>query len=213
MLNNYTKLESGVIRQIEVSDIIIEKDPTYYVNYYNNIKDKSIKLNQIRLDYINKVLGKFTFDSILDVGYGNGDFLELCNSHSYDCYGYDISSFATLDKDIVIINDIDLFTMRFDIITMFDALEHFKDIDWIKELDCKYIVISVPYCHYFSDEWFENWKHRKPNEHIYHFNLESLTKHFENCGYEFVNSSNIEDEVRTPVDENQNILTAIFKKV
>jgi len=213
MLDNYKKLGTGVIRQIEVSDIIIENDPSYYVNYYNSIKDKSLKLNQIRLDYINKILGKFTFDSILDIGYGNGDFLTLCQEYGYSCYGYDVTSFATLNKEIKIIDEIDIFELKFDVITMFDSLEHFREIDWIKDLNCKYIVISVPYCHYFSDKWFENWKHRKPNEHIYHFNLESLTKHFESCGYEFVSTSNIEDEVRTPVDEHQNILTAIFKKV
>jgi hypothetical protein len=36
MLDNYKKLGTGVIKQIEVSDIIIENDPSYYVNYYNS---------------------------------------------------------------------------------------------------------------------------------------------------------------------------------
>jgi hypothetical protein len=55
-----------------------------------------------------------------------------------------------------------------------------------------------------------NWKHRKPNEHLFHFNPDSLRKHFELHGYEYVTHSCIEDGIRKGEDEN--ILTGIFKK-
>jgi hypothetical protein len=42
-----------------------------------------------------------------------------------------------------------------------------EDIEFVKDLKCHYVCISLPWCHYFSDEWFETWKHRKPNEHLW----------------------------------------------
>ena len=39
-----------------------------------------------------------------------------------------------------------------------------------------------------SDDWFRSWKHRREDEHIFHFNDQSL------------------------IDDNKNILTGIFKK-
>ena len=45
-----------------------------------------------------------------------------------------------------------------------------EGLEFVKKLKCKYILISVPCCHYYSDDWFKNWKHRRPDEHIFHFN-------------------------------------------
>jgi hypothetical protein len=62
-----------------------------------------------------------------------------------------------------------------------------------------------------SAEWFESWKHRRPNEHLWHFNDESLKKFVESQNYEFVNSTNIEDCIRKTNYNYPNILTSIFK--
>ena len=75
-------------------------------------------------------------------------------------------------------------------------------------------LISVPNCHYTNDGWFENWKHRRPDEHLWHFNKKSLDKFMERMGYVMISSTNLEDTIRKNNDqEEKNILTCVFKKL
>ena len=206
MLENYTKLENGVIKQDVVN--IIEYTKEYIVDSYNSYGELGCRMGNLRLGYLIGSLGKVP-NSILDVGYGNGDFLKVCSSIIPKCYGNDISGYET-PAGVEFVENI---TKDFyDVITFFDVLEHFEDISFVKDLKCDYVFISVPWCHYNSDEWFESWKHRRPNEHLYHFDKESLECFMKEQGFEVVNTSNLEDSIRKPVDENKNILSAIFKK-
>ena len=66
---------------------------------------------------------------------------------------------------------------------------------------------------YFSDEWFEDWKHRNPDEHLWHFNDKSLNAFMDDMGYTKIAQSNIEDSIRKSDCEHPNILTGIFKKM
>ena len=66
----------------------------------------------------------------------------------------------------------------------------------LKDLNCNYICISLPWCHYFDDDWFDNWKHRKPDEHLWHFDEKSLQKFMTRMGYETINICNLEDVTR-----------------
>ena len=58
-----------------------------------------------------------------------------------------------------------------------------------------------------------NWKHRRPDEHLWHFNEKSIEKFFNEMGYDMLYHSNVEDIIRISNDEHQNILTCIFKKI
>ena len=122
----------------------------------------------------------------------------------YDITGYDIPEGCEFIKDWVNLN--------VDVITFFDVLEHFEDPYMIKDLNAKYVILSFPWCHYISDEWFENWKHRKPNEHLWHFNKESLVNFMSEVGYDVINVTNVEDIIRKNNLEYSNILTGVFKK-
>ena len=76
----------------------------------------------------------------------------------------------------------------YDIITFFDSLEHFEDIEFVKDLKCSAICISVPYCYYKDDAWFEEWKHRRPNEHLWHFDKNSLENFMRRMGFVLISS-------------------------
>jgi hypothetical protein len=207
MLENYTKDKFGVIHQIS------HKNFDYDFNYIHSSYDTYGNINRnmscLRLGYIVGVINKYP-ESILDVGYGNGDFLSLCEKNIKSCYGNDISGYQ-IPENCKFIDDI--FSQEFEVITFFDVLEHFNEIDFVSNLRCKYIVISLPWCHYFSDEWFSAWKHRKENEHLHHFNDISLVEFMKNSGFECVSLTNVEDIIRKPIDKNKNILTGIFKKI
>jgi len=205
-LNNYEKLENGIIKQKTVNKI---KYNYAYSNIYNSYGEKANYLSYLRLGILLGALNHNP-DSILDVGYGNGSFLKCASNKIINCYGYDISDYPVPDGIIKVNSILDT---HFNVICFFDSLEHFDDISIIKNLNCDYIFISVPWCHYNSDEWFLNWKHRRPNEHLWHFNDTSLVNFFKENGYEKIYLGNFEDTIRKNLNDNQpNILSAIFKK-
>jgi hypothetical protein len=203
MLDNYEKDSNGVIFQKDREPFLYDYS---YADNYNTLPTNDI-MSHLRLGYIVGSLGKMP-ESILDVGYGNGAFLNLAKNYS-KCYGHDISHYP-IPEGVEFVKDIS--EKHFDVITFFDVLEHFPNPYFLENLNCNYIVCSLPHCYYFSDEWFENWKHRKPNEHLWHFNQESLIRFFDAQGYSEVNTSNFEDIVRKNKEEYSNILSGVFKK-
>lgn len=208
MIDNYEKLENGLIRQISISEKT-NYGKEYVDTRYNSYGELCNYMSYLRYGYIVSVLNRFP-TSILDVGYGNGSFLSVCaRNKQTKCFGNDISDYP-VPENCERIYDLGGF---FDVITFFDSLEHFEDISFVKDLSCNYICISLPECHYFSDEWFENWKHRRPNEHLWHFSYDSLNNFMKECGFECVSKSNVEDTIRKHEHPYSNILTCIFKKV
>ena len=115
------------------------------------------------------------------------------------------------DDNISFVSDIT--SQPVEVITFFDSLEHFSNIEFVKELKCTYVVISLPWCTGgLDDQWFESWKHRKPDEHLYHFNEHSLEQFMDRQGYNMLNYCNLEDSIRQDATLVPNILTACFKK-
>ena len=206
MLKNYITDKNGVIKQIDVKNITY--DNSYILNSYSKYGELTNYISYLRYGYLIGTIEKIP-ETILDFGYGNGSFLNILKQTIPNCYGYDIGEFDVPDNCKRINN---IFSKHFDVITFFDSLEHVNDIYFLSKLDCNYIMISVPECHYFSDDWFYNWKHRRENEHIWHFSKQSLINFMSYEGYELLRIGNIEDIIRKPIDTNTNIITGIFKK-
>lgn len=206
MLSNYDRNEDGVVFQIN-------KEPFDYTgsynNYYKNIESYSLHTSHLRLGYIIGSIGRIP-KNILDIGYGTGAFLKVCETEIPERYGHDISGLPTPDGCQFVEN---IFSEKYDVITFFDSLEHMENIEIVKDLNCNYVCISLPWCHYFDDEWFETWKHRKPDEHLWHFDEKSLQNFMTRMGYETINICNLEDVTRHNNQPYQNILTGLFKKV
>lgn len=207
MLKNYDVDLNGVIYQKEKMPIPYNTE--YISNRYDSYGEYSNYMSYLRLGYVIGALN-YVPNSLLDIGYGNGNFLKVCKTLIKECYGNDISGYP-LPDNCTFIEDIT--SRHFDVITFYDSLEHFVDISFVKDLKCNYVCISVPWCHYHSDDWFNTWKHRRENEHLYHFNDLSLKKYMQEMGFELVTYSNIEDSIRKGVNSDKNILTAIFKKL
>jgi hypothetical protein len=208
-MEGYTILPNGLIKQNKIFSNIQSYDKEYIETRYNSYGEKGLQMAYLRLGFILGVL-KTTPNSILDVGYGNGDFLKVCSQTIPLCYGNDISGYPLPPKVNFIEN---IFENHYNVITFFDCLEHFENIDFVSNLKCDYIVVSVPCCHFFSEEWFINWKHRRPDEHFYHFGKESIVRYFNEMGFKQILQTNIEDIIRTPIDSYQNILTCVFKNI
>jgi len=209
MLKNYIKNKDGVIQQSKIVNSKKKYDVHYVNESYNLYGDKVTNMSYLRLGFMIGAI-KEKINSILDVGYGNGSFLKICTEHINECFGNDISEYP-LPENCEFIDNI--FENNFDVVCFFDSLEHFDDIEFVSKLKTKYIFISLPWCHYHSDEWFEHWKHRRVDEHLYHFNDKSLKNFMLRMGYECILMSNIEDSIRKPISKDYNILSGVFKKI
>lgn len=205
---NYEILPNGVIKQKKILNKLQIYDIEYINQRYNTYGIKNHQISGLRLGYLIASIGRIP-NSILDVGYGNGDFLSLCKDYIKECYGNDISMYP-LSDEIIFVDDIT--KKHYDVICFFDVLEHFEDISIIKNLKCNYIFISVPWCHNTNEEWFMNWKHRRPDEHLWHFNEKSIVNFFSEHDFTLINYSNVEDVIRIGKKDESNILTCIFKK-
>jgi hypothetical protein len=207
MLANYEQLSNGVIKQKQVNKIKYDYN---YSNKYNSYGEKGKYLSHLRFGVLSGVLGHIP-KSIVDVGYGNGDFLSVCINATSNVYGCDISDYPVPNG----VKRLDLNDVSgVEVTCFFDSLEHFDDISFIKDLNTEYVFISVPWCHYISDEWFENWYHRRENEHIYHFSESALKTFFLESGYECIYIGCFEDIIRINPSINPlpNILSGIFRK-
>jgi hypothetical protein len=207
MLHNYELTQDGVIKQQTHKPY--NYDLEYSDSRYSSFSDRGNILN-LRLGYIIGSIGKIP-TSLMDVGYGNGDFLISCQDSIKILYGNDIQPAYPLPEGINFVENIT--DPEVEVITFFDSLEHFPDIEFVKNLKCNYVIISLPWCfNGEEDKWFENWKHRKPDEHLFHFNENSLKKFMDRQGFDMINYCNLEDKVRKDKNLNPNILTACFKK-
>jgi len=207
MLKNYRKDDHGVIHQITSKKYDYNAD--YVNNSYNTYGDLPKLISHLRLGFMVGGISRYP-TSILDVGYGNGDFLKLCSGVIPECYGNDVSGYP-IPENCKFVNDI--FQKEYDVITFFDVLEHLEDINVVSKLKCNFMMVSVPWCHYFSDEWFNSWKHRREDIHLHHFNDESLVSFMNFHKFKCISLTNIEDIIRVSIDNNKNILTGVFKKI
>ena len=211
MLDGYEVDGNGAVRQTSIGELM-QYDRQYVEQRYSPIADKCREMAHLRLGMLCGAIGSDPghLSSILDVGYGSGEFLDAAKNVFAEAHGHDITGIAPPSG--VHFTD-NIFSRRFDVVTFFDVLEHFEQPSVIEHLRCSFVMISLPWCHYKSDEWFRDWKHRRPDEHLWHFDSEALTDSMEAWGYEPITCAlSVEDAIRGRLDGSANILTMVFRK-
>jgi hypothetical protein len=207
-MRNYKNHEWDIRGVLKQKNAVPIKYEYTYNEKYDKYGIKNDQLSFLRLGYILGVLEKKP-QNILDIGYGNGAFLKACNKTIQKTYGYDISPYP-VPKNTERINTI--FDLEFECVTLFDCLEHWENIYELKKIKSKYIIISVPELHNFTEKEFLGWRHYRQNEHIWYFTKYGLANFMKKIGYKLINSSNIEDTIRKPINYKTNILTCCFKR-
>lgn len=211
------KFEShGRKYEIDRFGVIVQTDhrPFVYDPNYSAIYDKpeyvrgSELLQAMRYGFVCAAHGR-RINTLLDTGYGNGAFINFVKQHIPYVYGHDITG-VPLDGAYQMPE-----LVKADVITFWDVMEHFPHLDFIKDLPCQTVCVSLPYCHFMTQgkEWFDTkYPHRKPDEHIRHFNEFSLAYMMDEMGWRVEAISTHEDIVRKSAHGLQNILSMAFKR-
>lgn len=197
----------GVITQTDHRPYVYDAkySSTYDTEAYRR---ESEKLQAMRLGFVIGAHGR-TPETICDVGYGNGAFMQFAKQTIPHVWGTDVT--GVLVDGCYILPHI----VKCEVLTFWDVLEHFPSLDFVRDLPCETICLSLPYCHFMTEgkEWFDTqYKHRKPDEHIRHFNEFSLSALMDHYGWRTVAVSDHEDIVRKSAHGRQNILSMAFKR-
>ncbi|MDF1527110.1 MAG: class I SAM-dependent methyltransferase [bacterium] len=153
--------------------------------------------------HLNRTRRQALSGSILDVGCAKGHFVDLAITHGYDAYGVEISSYSgtiagdKVGKDRIHIGTIEAAAFegkKFDVITMFDLLEHVPDLhetlttvfSLLKTGGLVYVV--TPDAGSLSHlAMGKHWGHYK-REHLYYFNRSSLEQLLRKHEFTYVES-------------------------
>ncbi len=134
--------------------------------------------------------------SLFDLGAGWGHFMLTGKTLGYEVYGIEISEqpFLYSKHDLKLpVEHIDFFKMsedrKFDIITMWDVLEHIDKADDVIKKCARitnpngFIVIQVPQIDsYFAKKHRDNWK-MMSIDHVNYFGKKTITQLLKNNGY------------------------------
>lgn len=155
-----------------------------------------IKIQRHKLRF--KLIKKYKpSGKLFDLGAGWGHFMLAGNELGYDTYGIEISEqpYLYCKNDLKLnVDHIDFFKMdesqKFDIITLWDVLEHIDKadefIDKCSKLNAKdsYLVLQVPQIDsYFAKRHKDKWK-MMGLDHVNYFSKPTITQLLQAHGYE-----------------------------
>lgn len=181
------------------------KDERHFVKFYN--PDNTIK--QISDNYANRILdiesNVKAKGKLLEIGAARGGFLNAMKNRGWNVNGIEISSDAVkLGKDLY---GIDIFcgtfsdfktTDKFDVICMYQTLEHVPDPKYIVERSYELlntdgiIVIEVPNIQSIENKLSGRLKFERYDlpRHLNHFSPAVLKKLLEQTGFDVIYSDN-----------------------
>lgn len=209
-----------------------QRDPTPRVRYdrdyiearYAAIDDRVADLAWRRVAVLDVLTSPQDGAGVLDFGCGTGRVVEEFLARGWLGRGHDLA-YSGPDVDygygwhrgmfLPAAGALDPAGRPWHAVTFFDSLEHLPDpAACVRSLAPEWVMVSVPWCHRPQDwDWFGPWKHRRPGEHLHHWNRETLVAFFAGLGYAEVMSGCLEDDWRpNPTQREPNILTALFRR-
>jgi hypothetical protein len=211
LLENYHLDELGIIHQSTRNPKVYD---AAYLTYYEGLRDRTIKLGYQRLGWVLGILRRLP-KSVLEIGYGLGTFLEAAKLAGVGhCAGCDVAEYP-LPPGCVFIDWEAALSETWDVTVLFDVLEHIPDLTFLGRLSTSALAVAVPFCRWreFGDDWFRSWRMRLPDEHLHHFDPESLGALMNHHGYRCIDLNNFEDGLRLREGESApSIICGFFER-
>lgn len=168
-----------------------------YVDYERD-KAPMIGTFEYFLEMIEKISGRK--GKLLDVGAASGFFLEIARKYKWDVSGVEISEFASLkarEKGFQVmtgtVEDLRNCGEYFDVITMWDVIEHMPDLAKTLGVACELlsdngvIAINTPDSNcLFARIMGKNWHSLIPPEHLAIFNQKNLSDLLKKQGFKIL---------------------------
>lgn len=203
----------GIIHQVNPGAFIYDRE--YIASRYDTYPAEQLAaMAHLRLGLLMGVIGDdhFATPRLLDWGYGNGAFLKAAvNFPGWSAHGYEINSYGVPQGCH---EEASPHNGWWDVVTMFDVLEHLKAPLELAMLKTKWLMLTVPFCHARSRglEWFRNWKHRRIDEHITNWDAPAIESFLSVLKYEIFYLGSPEDMIRRSDGDWPNTLTVIARK-
>lgn len=130
--------------------------------------------------------------TLIDVGIGSGAFVELRCRRRRTTYGYDINpaGIAWLEQRRLLV---DPYLVSFDVMTLWDVLEHIPDFQRLLVNVRDWVFVSLPI--FIDAEHALRSKHFRPDEHCWYFTRDGLIFAMRMCGFDLVTESRIETDL------------------
>lgn len=209
----------------------VSYDEQYVANYCSD-SALTEKISQLRARVVESVvllqetipagrelIAGYEKPRLLDVGYGNGSFIRQMARRGWDAYGCDVNPTPYPGVRPVELPCRPLpGDQRYKVITFFDALEHFEELDRVRYVadNTDWIILSFPNPPAGFPANSAAWKHYRPGEHHHYFGVNSLERLFtyEKHAAKAVYVGSPEDCLRgTQVDGSPHILTVALQIV
>lgn len=194
--------KTGLIRQLSPSGY-------NYTLEYAARQGTTIEMAYLRLGVLLTALG---FDyvaaaKVLEVGPGNGTLLNVLKKHCDEAFGFDVAptEFSTISRTAAT-------STPWDLLVACDVIEHFRNVDDLFQYKFEHALITVP-C--LPDDLSEmaNWRHFKPDEHLWYFTKTSFWNWITARGYDVIFCDSPEDTIRTRWNkEKPNTITFVIKR-
>ena len=151
---------------------------------------------------------------LLEIGCAAGFFLQEAKKNGWDVTGVEISDFAAnFAKDELnlnvfnekierIINSGKLKKDQFDVVTLWDTLEHIakpssllKSVNYLLKINgiLFFSTLNIDSTEYINNG--KNWKYFRPPKHLFYFSESTIKKYLEKYGFDIIYKNDFKNEI------------------
>ena len=182
-----------------------------YTEEYKKKQSTNEAMTYLRAGWI---LGSIPYDEfkdfkVVDVGSGNNAMENYLKDKVKEFKSYDVAG-ESISKE-------ELLSTSWDLAVFADVIEHIEELEEMFKPKWKYAYISTPETPEVED-WMElknsNWRHLKPDEHLWLLNKLGLEEYFNFNGIEVLSCDFLEDVIRTrEYSDKPNIVSLLVKRI
>lgn len=190
----------GFLRQVDPQPFTYDQD-------YVKKQSTNPEMSWLRLGWLSAHISyeKLREFNVVDVGAGNGTFVREASSVFCRIVPYDVVGESITDEE--------LYTTNWDLVCASDVIEHFQFVDHFFAIPFHYALLSFPETPPNTLP-VQEWRHYKPNEHIYMLRSAEFRAWVEKNGCRVLAQGCPEDMIRRRWDPQEiNISTFLIEKI